>query len=66
MLVPGGRLLVATAGEDHLAEVNAVWLEVLDEMQVRGDHDELSLVNRRYPPSAARGSPYPAAGNPAD
>jgi SAM-dependent methyltransferase len=54
VLRPGGRLLVTTAGDHHLAEMNAAWLGVLDELHVRGDPGELSLVNTRFPPRAAR------------
>jgi hypothetical protein len=31
-----------------------MWLGVLDELHVRGDHQELSLVNTRFPPREAR------------
>jgi SAM-dependent methyltransferase len=54
MLRPGGRLLVTTAGDRHLAEMNATWLGVLDELHVRGDLQELSLVNTMFPPREAR------------
>jgi SAM-dependent methyltransferase len=54
VLRPGGRLLVTTAGDRHLAEMNAAWLGVLDELHVRGDLQELSLVNTMFPPREAR------------
>jgi SAM-dependent methyltransferase len=54
VLRPGGRLLVTTAGDRHLAEMNAMWLSVLDELHIRGDLRELELVNTMFPPREAR------------
>ena len=54
VLRPGGRLLVTTAGDRHLAEMNAMWLSVLDELDIRGDLRELELVNTMFPPREAR------------
>jgi SAM-dependent methyltransferase len=54
VLRPGGRLLVTTAGDHHLAEMNKVWFEVLGELNTRGDLQDLSLVNTMFPPREAR------------
>ena len=54
VLRPGGKLLVMTAGDHHLVEMSAMWLGVLDELHVRVDPQELSLVNTMFPPREAR------------
>jgi SAM-dependent methyltransferase len=47
VLRSGGRVLVATNGAHHLAEMNALWLPLLDQSGVRGDLEDVGLVNPR-------------------
>jgi SAM-dependent methyltransferase len=42
-----GRLLVATNGVRHLAEMNEVWLPLLDQAGIRGNLEDAGLVNPR-------------------
>ncbi len=51
---PGGRLLVATNGGDHLAEMDALWLPLLDEAGIRGRLEDLGMVNTRLNADIAR------------
>ncbi len=45
---PGGRLLVATNAAAHLAEMDALWLPLLETAGVRGRVEDLRLVNWRF------------------
>jgi SAM-dependent methyltransferase len=47
VLRSGGRVLVATNGERHLAEMNALWLPLLDRAGIRGNLEDVGLVNPR-------------------
>jgi SAM-dependent methyltransferase len=49
-----GRLLVSTNGGDHLAEMDALWLPLLDEAGIRGRLEDLGLVNTRLGADIAR------------
>jgi len=42
-----GRALVATNGVRHLAEMNDVWLPLLDQAGIRGNLEDVGLVNPR-------------------
>ena len=46
-LRPEGKLLVATNGHRHLAEMNELWLPLLDGTGLRVPLDDAGLVNRR-------------------
>jgi SAM-dependent methyltransferase len=50
----GGRLLVCTNGPRHLAEMNALWLPLLEEAGIRGDLEDVGLVNPRVTAGDAR------------
>jgi SAM-dependent methyltransferase len=54
ILRPSGRLLVATNGSEHLAEMNELWLPLLDALEVRGDLEEIGLVNARLTADSLR------------
>jgi SAM-dependent methyltransferase len=43
----GGRVLVATNGSRHLGEMNALWLPLLDRAGIKGDLQDVGLVNPR-------------------
>ena len=47
VLRPGGKLLVATNGPRHLAEMNEVWLPLLDRTGLRVSLEDTGLVNPR-------------------
>jgi SAM-dependent methyltransferase len=47
VVCPGGRLLLATNGGEHLAEMDALWLPLLSEAGIRGRLEDLGLVNTR-------------------
>src|SRR5262252_3245853 len=49
----GGSLLVATNGRHHLAEMNEVWLPLLDRTGLRASLDDAGLVNQRVTADAA-------------
>jgi SAM-dependent methyltransferase len=51
---PGGRLLLATNGGEHLAEMDALWLPLLSEAGIRGRLEDLGLVNTRLNADVAR------------
>lgn len=53
-LRPGGRLLVATNGADHLAELAELWSPLLSELALEGQVEDLVLVNARFPADEAR------------
>lgn len=54
VLCGGGRLLVATNGARHLAEMNALWLPLLERAGVRGELEDAGLVNPRVTADDAR------------
>jgi len=47
VLRPGGTLLVATNGGRHLAEMNQLWLPLLDRTGLRASLEDAGLVNPR-------------------
>jgi SAM-dependent methyltransferase len=53
-LRPGGALLVATNGRRHLAEMNELWLPLLDRTGLRGSLEDTGLVNPRVTADDAR------------
>jgi SAM-dependent methyltransferase len=54
VLRPGGKLLVATNGRRHLAEMNELWLPLLDRVGRRGELEDAGLVNPRVTADQAR------------
>jgi len=50
----GGRALVATNGSRHLGEMNALWLPLLERAGVRGDLQDVGLVNPRLTAGTAQ------------
>jgi SAM-dependent methyltransferase len=46
-LRPSGTLLVATNGRRHLAEMNELWLPLLDRTGLRASLEDAGLVNQR-------------------
>lgn len=54
VLRSGGRLLVATNGARHLAEMNALWLPMLERAGIRGDLEDVGLVNPRLTAGTAQ------------
>lgn len=49
-----GRLLVGTNGPKHLAEMDALWMELLEIRRERNELDDVSLVNARFTAAEAR------------
>jgi SAM-dependent methyltransferase len=47
VLRTNGRALVATNGSQHLGEMNALWLPLLERAGIRGDLQDVGLVNPR-------------------
>ena len=47
VLRPGGTLLVATNGHRHLAQMNELWLPLLDRTGLRASLEDTGLVNQR-------------------
>ena len=47
VLRPAGRFLVATNGHQHLAEMNELWLPLVDRTGLRGQLEDSGLVNQR-------------------
>jgi SAM-dependent methyltransferase len=47
VLRSGGRVLVGTNGAHHLAEMNALWLPLLERAGIRGNLEDVGLVNPR-------------------
>jgi SAM-dependent methyltransferase len=54
VLRPGGQLLVATNGRRHLAEMNELWLPLLDRTGLRAPLEDSGLVNPRVYADDAR------------
>jgi SAM-dependent methyltransferase len=54
VLRSGGRVLVATNGARHLAEMNALWLPMLERAGIRGDLEDVGLVNPRLTAGTAQ------------
>jgi SAM-dependent methyltransferase len=54
ILRPGGKLLVATNGRRHLAEMNELWLPLLDRTGQRAPLEDAGLVNPRVSVDDAR------------
>jgi SAM-dependent methyltransferase len=54
VLRPGGKLLVATNGQRHLAEMNELWLPLLDRTGLRVSLEDSGLVNPRVTADDAR------------
>lgn len=54
VLRSGGRILVATNGARHLAEMNALWLPLLDHAGIRGELEDVGLVNPRLTDGTAQ------------
>lgn len=50
----GGRLLLATNGARHLAEMNELWLPLLERAGVRGQLEDVGLVNPRLTVGSAQ------------
>ena len=53
-LRPGGTLLVATNGRRHLAEMNELWLPLLDRTGLRASLQDAGLVNQLVTADEAR------------
>jgi SAM-dependent methyltransferase len=49
-----GRVLVATNGSHHLGEMNALWLPLLERAGIRGDLQDVGLVNPRLTAGTAQ------------
>jgi len=56
VLRPGGKLLVATNGRRHLAEMNELWLPLLDRTGLRVALEDSGLVNPRVTATMRRAS----------
>ena len=54
VLRPDGKLLVATNGRRHLAEMNELWLPLLDRTGLRVSLEDAGLVNPRVTADEAR------------
>jgi SAM-dependent methyltransferase len=54
VLRSGGRALVATNGSRHLCEMNALWLPLLERAGIRGDLQDVGLVNPRLTAGTAQ------------
>jgi len=54
VLRPDGKLLVATNGRRHLAEMNELWLPLLDRTGLRAPLEDAGLVNQRVYAGDAR------------
>jgi ubiquinone/menaquinone biosynthesis C-methylase UbiE len=54
VLGPGGKLLVATNSRRHLAEMNELWLPLLDRTGLRAPLEDSGLVNQRVYADDAR------------
>ena len=54
VLRPDGKLLVATNGRRHLAEMNELWLPLLDRVGLRAPLADAGLVNPRVTADDAR------------
>ena len=54
ILRPGGMLLVATNGRRHLAEMNELWLPLLDRTGLRAPLEDAGLVNQLVTADDAR------------
>jgi SAM-dependent methyltransferase len=50
----GGRVLVGTNGGRHLAEMNALWLPLLGQTGIRGNLEDVGLVNPRLTAGTAQ------------
>jgi SAM-dependent methyltransferase len=50
----GGRVLVATNGSRHLGEMNALWLPLLERLGIRGNVQDVGLVNPRLTAGSAQ------------
>ena len=53
-LRPGAQVLVVINGPHHLQEMNALWLPLLEGAGVRGEMEDVGLVNPRVQTSDAR------------
>ena len=47
VLGPSGRVVVGVGGPNHLVELNARWTPLVGELGVRGDLEDIGLVNPR-------------------
>jgi len=54
VLCPDGKLLVATNGPRHLAEMNELWLPLLDRTGLRAPLEDAGLVTQRVMADDAR------------
>ena len=54
VLRAGGRVVVATNGRRHLAEMDELWRPLLAELGVQGALEDVGLVNSRFDGDAAR------------
>jgi SAM-dependent methyltransferase len=54
VLGPGGRVVVATNGRRHLAEMDELWVPILRDLGVEGALEDVGLVNSRFDGEAAR------------
>jgi SAM-dependent methyltransferase len=54
VLRTGGQVLVATNGARHLAEMNALWLPLLERAGIRGNLEDVGLVNPRLTAGTAQ------------